>query len=126
VVVLDASVLIAHLSTHDTHHAAATSLLGGAAPETLLVHPMTMAEILVGGVRVGRAEHLRRLRAVGVILSTPDDDQPLRLAMLRVDTGLRLPDCCVLDTSVQHDAPVASFDQRLLAAATGFGVGTLP
>lgn len=54
-IALDASVLIGHLTPHDAHHAAATEILLNAAPGSMLVHPLTLAEVLVGGVRVGAA-----------------------------------------------------------------------
>jgi predicted nucleic acid-binding protein len=44
------------------------------------------------------------------------------LARLRVDTGLKLPDCCVLLTAMDRQATLASFDQRLLAAAAQRGI----
>lgn len=47
---------------------------------------------------------------------------PGRLAQLRTDTGLKLPDCCVLLAAQDHDACVASFDTDLLKAAHKLGL----
>jgi hypothetical protein len=46
----------------------------------------------------------------------------VRLARLRADTGLRMPDCCV-----QLDAAgrVAAFDDRFIRAAEDFGLVAL-
>ncbi len=82
------------------HHAAATAILLDAAPGSTLVHTVTMAEVLVGGVRVGRGVAMRDdLRAAGIDAAPHDPDEPLRLAELRATTGLKLPDCCVLDVA---------------------------
>jgi predicted nucleic acid-binding protein len=127
VIAVDASVLIAHLDPTDTHHEAATSLLRRAPPGALLVHGLTLAEILVGGVRVGRGAALRQdLRAAGVVVAPADADEPLRLAELRVSSGLKLPDCCVLDVAVRAQLPLATFDDALAAAARRRGVAVLP
>jgi predicted nucleic acid-binding protein len=44
------------------------------------------------------------------------------LAELRVRTGLKLPDCCVLDVALQHRAAVATFDDRLARVARDLGL----
>ena len=48
-----------------------------------------------------------------------------RLARLRADTGLKLPDCCVLAAAQRFQGAVASFDAELLGAAGGLGLETL-
>lgn len=93
-IVVDASVLIAHLNTVDPHHRAATEILLAGTPGQMLVHAITFAEVLVGGVRIGQGVSMRDdLFAAGIRVAPRDDDEPLRLAELRVSTGLRLPDC---------------------------------
>ena len=60
----------------------------------MLVHAITFAEVLVGGVRIGQGVSMRDdLFAAGIRVAPRDDDEPLRLAELRVSTGLKLPDC---------------------------------
>jgi predicted nucleic acid-binding protein len=126
-IAMDASVLIAHLDPHDSHHDAATEILYAAAPETLIVHTMTLAEVLVGGVRIGRAAQMQAdLDAAGVRLARHDEQEPLRLAELRVRTGLKLPDCCVLDTSLSNDASLSTFDEALATEARRRGVTAAP
>ena len=105
-IALDASVLVAHLYPLDAHHEAATGLLLDAVDERLLVHTLTLAEVLVGGVKIGQgAEMLADLKMAGIMLASRDDDEPLRLAELRATTGLKLPDCCVLDVAVSNGVP---------------------
>jgi predicted nucleic acid-binding protein len=126
-IALDASVLIAHLNPTDAHHADATGLLLSAHPGSLLVHSMTLAEVLVGGVRIGRGAQMRAdLLATGIQITPHDQTEPLRLAELRVTTGLTLPDCCVLDTAIGNNASVATFDQALAAAAARRGISVQP
>lgn len=126
-IVLDASVLIAHLNPVDSHHSSATTILLGANPGSMLVHTVTMAEVLVGGVRVGRGVSMwDDLRAAGIDVAQSDADEPLRLAELRANTGLKLPDCCVLDVALHHHATLATFDVALASVARHRGVTVIP
>jgi predicted nucleic acid-binding protein len=127
VIALDASVLIGHLTPHDAHHAAATEILSNAAPGSMFVHSLTLTEVLVGGVRVGRGQAMRDdLEAAGIRVVAPDAGESLRLAELRVSTGLKLPDCCVLDVALRSDSSLATFDDALAAGARQRGVPLLP
>lgn len=126
-IALDTSVLIAHLSSSDSHHVEATSILHEAATEPLIAHSLTLAEVLVGGVRIGMGtEMLADLYATGIQIASRDEDEPLRLAILRVTTGLKLPDCCVLDTALTTGSGLATFDHNLAAAARQRHVAVVP
>lgn len=120
---LDASVIIAHLDPSDAHHAPATTLLLDAAGAALLAHPLTIVEALVFAVRSGSGAEVRdAIRSMGVVVADMDAEGPLRLARLRVETGLRMPDCCVLDVAQEGAASVATFDDRLARAAAALGL----
>lgn len=122
-IALDVRVLIAHLNPADPHHQAATAILLAGAPGQLLVHALTLAEVLVGGVRIGHGVSMRTdLRAAGIVVCPPDDDQPLRLAELHAGSGLTLFECCVLDIAVEHQANLATFNDALATAARRRGV----
>ena len=122
-IAMDASVLIAHLNAGDPHHEAATAILLSGTPGQMLAHTITLAEVLVGGVRIGHgASMLDDLRAAGIVVALRDDGEPLRLAELRANSGLKLPDCCVLDVAIHHQATLATFDAALAAAARKRGV----
>lgn len=126
-IVLDASVLIAHLNPVDAHHDAATRLLLDASSDSLLVHPMTLAEVLVGGARANVAAQMNAdLDAAGIQLTDHDAQEPLRLAELRATSGLKLPDCCVLDAAIANNASLATFDHALAAAAKKRRVTVVP
>jgi len=111
-IVVDASVLVAFLDPDDLHHHAAIYLLARARPP-LLVHPISAAEILVAPIRGGvAAEVWADLEAIGVEIDTRPID-PMQLARLRNETGLKIPDCCVVATALNRRSPIATFDEQL-------------
>lgn len=125
-IVVDASVLIAHFTALDVHHTAAEDLLVRLVDDRLCAHPLTITEMLVGAARNGRALTQREdIRDLGVEQWRPDDEEPLRLAELRATTGLKLPDCCVLSAALSTDRMIATFDQVLSDAAQRLGIRTL-
>ncbi len=117
-IVLDASVLIAHLDAADAHHERAGALLRDIADKPLGASPLSLAEVLVGPARAGQLDRatavLHQLYVTSVRL---DDDAPTRLAVLRAGTNLKLPDCCVLLAAEHTHGAVATFDDRLATAA---------
>jgi predicted nucleic acid-binding protein len=121
-IVLDASVLIAHLDAADAHHRRADELLHALSPEPLGASPITLAEVMVGPARAGKlnlaATTLALLDVAPVDL---ESDAPMRLAMLRASTGLKLPDCCVLLAAERSGGVLSTFDDRLAAAAEAHG-----
>jgi predicted nucleic acid-binding protein len=118
VIVLDASVLIAFLDGDDNHHAAAEQLLTEAIGDDFAVNSLTLAEVLVAPVRDGRLNGvLAALQALEVQELAFPANTAVRLAQLRADTGLKLPDCCVLLAAEEAAARVASFDDRLAQTA---------
>ncbi|CAM3106116.1 type II toxin-antitoxin system VapC family toxin [Skermania piniformis] len=122
-IVLDASVLIAHLESADVHHDRATELLADAVEDPWGASPMTLTEVLVGPARSGTLKAAEA--AIGLLeIDAIDllDDAPVRLATLRATTRLRLPDCCVLLAAMTTGAEMATFDDRLAAAATELGL----
>lgn len=66
------------------------------------------------------------LDAAGVSVVAADAGEPLRLAELRISTGLKLPDCCVLDVALRTASSLATFDDALAAEARRRGVALLP
>lgn len=122
-IVLDASVLIAHLESADAHHDRATQLLLDAADESLGASPLTLAEVLVGPARVEKLDLAQSaLRELDVATVPLDEDAPARLATLRASTRLRLPDCCVLLAAESAKAAIATFNDRLATSATDLGI----
>lgn len=118
-VVLDACVLIAHFEAHDAHHERATKLLEGIADRQLEISTLTLAEVLVGAVRNNSESRVEQFlhelnvttRGLGGALDAS------ALAHLRVHSGLKMPDCMVLNLALSPWADVATFDDRLARAA---------
>ncbi len=117
-IVLDASVLIAHLDQSDIHHTLATNRLLDAAAEQFGASAITLAEVLVAPTRAGRLDAardaLRRLE-IDELQLPPNASECL--AALRVETGLKLPDCCVLLAAEAVGGVVLTFDDRLAREA---------
>lgn len=126
-IVLDASVLIAHLDAADAHHEEARDLLESSGGESLGASAITLAETFVSPARSGRLEEAESaLRRLGVEELAISADAAGRLATLRAGTRLKMPDCCVLLTALDRQALLASFDESLLAAARELGLKTSP
>jgi predicted nucleic acid-binding protein len=116
VIVLDASVLIAFLDAGNVHHDSARDVI--ALPDAFGVHTLTLAETLVGGVRADRFDEMATaIAAVGIQELDRLPAEPRTLARLRVETGLKLPDCCVLALAEGHAARLATYDRRLAGVA---------
>ena len=125
-IVLDASVLIGFIFDQDAHHAAAVTLLRDEAGNAFGVSPVTLAEALVAPTRLGRvAAAERMLLEIGVTEIPLPRDAALQLAKLRVESGLKMPDCCVLLAAITSNGAVATFDSRLKSVATSRDIRVL-
>lgn len=117
-ITLDASMVIAHLYPQDPHHETASEFLRASTDEEFIIHSLNLAEVLVGAVKVGRGqEMLTDVEAIGIRVADRQDGEALRLANLRATSGLKLPDCCALDTALTTASTLATFDDALAAAA---------
>lgn len=127
-IVLDASVVIGLLDGDDPHHEAAAKVLAAVGATDLGISPITLAEVLVGPTRAGHADRVRAvLDALDVRTIDWGSEGAAQLATLRVATGLKLPDCCVL-LAAQHARAksIATFDLRLgRVAAERYGLSVL-
>ncbi len=86
--------------------------------------PITLAEVLVGPARRGRLDSasaaVAELEVAGIPLGA---DAPARLAMLRAETGLKMPDCCVLLAAQDATADgVLTFDDALAREVDRLGL----
>lgn len=125
-IVLDASILIAHLSARDDHHERAVRLLGQTEGEGLAASPISLAETLVEPAQKGKLGEVRdALERLGIVELSFGADAHVRLAELRAQTGRKLPDCCVLLAAKEIGATVASFDAPLIRAAEKLNLHTV-
>lgn len=121
-IVLDASVMIAVLDARDAHSERAREILRTHVSERFMAHRFTLAETLVRAVRDGRSAQVASALADLGIERHDELDDPQQMAELRVRSGLKLPDCCVLATAIREGADLATFDARLAFAAASQGV----
>ena len=126
-IVLDTSVLIAHLDEGDALHARAEEALVRAASERLGCSSITLAEVLVGPVRHGQ---LSAAQAAVAELEVEEihlgRDVAVRLATMRAKVGLKLPDCCVLLAAQEAAAhAILTFDDALAQVAERSGFETV-
>ena len=120
-IVLDATVLIAHLAGDDLYADRALDIID--TEEDLALHPLTLAECLVGPARLHREdEALQTITRLGIGQLPLGPQQPLALAKLRASTSLKLPDCCVLSAAIETGARLATFDDRLAWVAREQGI----
>lgn len=125
-IVFDASVLIAYLDAEDAQHHKAESMLAREIDDDFAANPLTFAEVLVGPSRTGRLDAARSvLRELEIAEQPFPADTAVRLARLRADTGLRMPDCCVLLAAQDTSARLATFDERLVRGAEELGLDAL-
>ena len=125
-IVFDASVLIAYLDADDDLHADADTLMAAAIDDDFGANSLTLAEVIVAPVRAGRLEVVKRtLRELEINELPFPNDTAVRLAQLRVTTGMKMPDCCVLLAAEEAHATLASFDDRLVQAAEDRNLATL-
>jgi predicted nucleic acid-binding protein len=125
VIVLDASVLIAHFDHDDALHTRATESLLEVADQQFGASSITLAEMLVGPSRTGHlAAAQAALQALDVTEIPLPPNASTRLAALRVATTLKLPDCCVLLAAEDSGGTVLTFDDRLARVAARMGLSS--
>ena len=125
-IVVDASVLIAHLDGGDAHHDLAVERLLASAESPIGCSSITLAEVLVGPARTSRLDIASDAIALLGVREIPvPADAAVRLARLRAETTLKLPDCCVLLAAQDERATaILTFDTRLDHAAADLGFDT--
>jgi predicted nucleic acid-binding protein len=126
VIVADASWIVALRDPDDAHHAEATIINEATASEDALLHPVTLAECLVAPALLGVLDEAAASLRAAFAIAPFDDEAPIRWALLRAESGLRLPDVVVLDTALRHGArAIATFDDPLTARAFDRGLAVL-
>lgn len=113
-IVLDASVVIAHLDSADALHRAATAALLEVADDDLRLPASAYAEALIDPTAMGRLDKARdHVAALGLGIVSLDVAIAERAASLRAHhRTLRLPDALVLATAAELDADVVLTGDR--------------
>jgi predicted nucleic acid-binding protein len=123
VIILDASVLIGHLHVGDANRQRALSLLSAYGPGPFGTSTVTLAEVLVKPTKDGELKRVSaNIHSLGVNEISLGKHAAIRLALLRAETGLKMPDCCVLLAAEDGDATgILTLDDRLRAQAVRLG-----
>lgn len=114
-IVVDASVLIAHLDPADTVHAHATEALLAHAADDLRLPASAYAETLVDPARRGRLDEAReRIASLQLEIVPIDSQLAEHAARLRArERSIRLPDALVLACGEELDADeILTADRR--------------
>lgn len=122
-IVVDANVLIGHLESTDPYNLRAAALLDKAAGSSVGTSQVTLAEVLVRPIRAGRLRETEaRLRELRIMEIPMGKYAPVRLALLRAETGLKMPDCCVLLAAEDAEASgILTLDEQLRTHAARLG-----
>ncbi len=119
--VLDADVLIGALDGADRHHSEARKLFTAWQNQDArrLISVVNLSEVLVAPAADGERLRLAReaIGALGVEIHRPGTAVGVEAARLRGRHPISLADAYCLATAKQADAPVASFDRKVLRAA---------
>ena len=124
VVVLDASALIALVSSSDPHHKWALEMFRDTASFDLQMTALSQAEAMVHPGRNGKLEKFQKmLNALGLVVSPIEGLDASKLAILRATTTLKMPDACVLHQAMKVSGSIATTDNQLAQVAKSKGVG---
>jgi predicted nucleic acid-binding protein len=123
-VVLDASALIALVSSKDPHHNWALEMFRDTASFELQMSALTQAEVLVHPARAGKLEKfLKLIRELGLEITPIEEADASKLASIRSNTNLKMPDVVVLHQAMKVTGSIATTDQQLAKVAKSTGVG---
>ena len=120
-VVLDANVLIQFTESQHKRHDETVKLIAAVAAP-LLVNNVTLAEVLVGAVKVGAEERVLQRIVSGLRVQLFDGigaEWSLLVAELRANAKpkISIPDAIVLATAIEVNGQVLTFDGGLAKAA---------
>jgi len=94
--------------------------------ELLGASQISLAETLVAPALAGRLEDAQEaIEKLAVHELSFSQDAAPRLASLRAETGLKMPDCCVLLAAESHKGGIASFDRDLRQCALDMAISVV-
>src|ERR1700678_4489677 len=123
---LDADVLIGALDGNDAHHGRARQLLTRwrEGKDACAVSVVNLTEVLIApSSDIARLAAAREaIAALGVTVHQPNEAIGIEAARLRHRHPISLPDAYCLATAKHTSSAIASFDQKILKAATREGI----
>jgi predicted nucleic acid-binding protein len=124
IVVLDASALIALFSDTDPHHEWALRMFVDTIGWDLQMTALNLAEAMVHPARSERLDQFNdAIRGLGIEVTSVDSFDAPRLAQIRADTNLRMPDALVLNQAKKVGGAIAATDNELARVAASQSVG---
>lgn len=119
--VLDADVLIGALDGVDSHHDSARQLFTGwhESGRQPVISAVNLSEVLVAPAaeRPTLAAARKAIAVLGVTIERPSEGTAIEASRLRARHPISLPDAYGLATARELEAPIASFDRKVLSAA---------
>ena len=124
IVVLDASALIALLSSDDPHHDWAVRMFLDTVAWQFQMTVLNQAEAMVHPTKSSRLEQfLAAVDNLRIEIVPVESSDGAQLAKIRADTNLRMPDVLVLHQALKVQGAIATTDKDLAKAARARSVG---
>ena len=121
---LDASALIALVSSQDVHHHWAIEMFRDTASFELQMSSLTQSEVMVHPARAGQLKKfVKVLSSLGLEITPIESNDSALMAELSAKTSLRMPDIAVLNQAIKVNGAVATTDQKLALEARNLGCG---
>jgi predicted nucleic acid-binding protein len=118
IVVLDASALIALLSSDDLHHDWAVRMFLDTTAWKFQMTVLNQAEAMVHPTRAGKLEQfLEAINNLRIEIAPVETSDGLEIAKIRAETSLRMPDALVLHQAIKVDGAIATTDKELAQEA---------
>ena len=90
----------------------------------LQMSALTQAEVLVHPARAGKLEKfLTLVRQLGLEITPIEEVDASRLASIRSNTNLKMPDAVVLHQALKVNGSIATTDNKLARVAKAKGLG---
>ena len=124
IVVLDASALIALLSSDDSHHEWAVRMFLDTTAWQFQMSVLNQAEAMVHPTRAGKQEQfLEAIHNLRIDIAPVEASDGLEIAKMRAQTNLRMPDALVLHQALKVHGAIATTDKELAQQARARSVG---
>lgn len=124
IVVVDASALIALLSSDDPHHDWAMRMFLDTVSWQSQMSVLNQAEAMVHPTRAGKLDQfLTAVHNLRIEIVPVESSDGAQLAKIRAETNLRMPDTLVLHQALKVDGAIATTDKDLAKAARARAIG---
>lgn len=124
IVVLDASAVIALLSSEDPHHDWAVQMFIDTVAWNYQITALNKAEAMVHPTRLGKLDgFLAALEGLRVEVTAIEDADSAQISNIRATTNLKMPDALVLYQAEKIQGAIATTDLELARVARSRSVG---